>query len=116
MISPALRIQQNGWLELWRNSARRMIALDTTDARRAVPFQALLQSVSPFGLDTEILNDPREKTMMEIMSPGPVVNANDKLMEPGTTNRWCVIGRDNNAADFTVKYVLAKVVTEDTGA
>jgi hypothetical protein len=73
-------------------------------------FQAILNVANPFDPETELGSDPREKCTMEVLQPGPVLNVNDFITEFGTVNKWQVVYRDNNPADFTVKYVLAVVI------
>ena len=112
IVSPPQRIKLAGWNVLWTNSDRRLLSLGGADA---IPFRALLQAMPAFGLTTEISDDPREKTVLEVLEPGPCINRNDTLIEPGTNNQWTVLGRDNNQSDFTVRYFLAKITTEDNG-
>lgn len=76
----------------------------------AVNFRALLAVAPPLDPDTELGSDPREKCVCELNGPGPVIALNDFIVEIGTTNKWQVVYRDNNTADFAVKYMLAKVV------
>lgn len=79
-----------------------------------VNFKALLAVAPPIDPNTELGSDPREKAVCELFAPGPVICLNDFITEPGTQNKWQVVYRDNNTADFVVKYMLAKVLTIDT--
>lgn len=73
-------------------------------------FRALIAVAPPFDPETELGSDPREKAMMELLAPGPAISLNDFITEIGTKNKWEVVYRDNNPADFTVKYVIAVVI------
>lgn len=87
--------------------------LQTVSATNAVYFTATLNIAPPFDPATELGSDLREKTIMELNAPGPAISINDYIVEPGTPNKWVVLMRDNNPADFTITYVLAKVTPQD---
>lgn len=75
-----------------------------------VQFTALLSVAPPFEPGSEFAADPREKALMQTLSPGPNVSKNDLLQEIGTVNTWQVLWRDANPADFTLNFILARVV------
>lgn len=76
-------------------------------------FEALLNVNPPFDVPSELIDDPREKALMEVESPGPVLVKSDTLKDV-CGNIWQIWRRDNNPADFTVKYWLTKVTQADT--
>lgn len=75
-----------------------------------VSFKALLAVAPPFDPDTPLGSDTREKCLMEILDCGaadPQIAENDFLIQQANMAKWQVVWRDNNPADFTIKYVLA---------
>ena len=77
-------------------------------------FKAIVSVANPFDPETELGSDPREKVLIEVKQPGPSLAVNDYVTEVGTTNKWQIVYRDDNKADFTIKYMGAAVLAIDT--
>lgn len=105
MDSPELR----GFKDRLRRDGKRL----KTVKAPVTQFKALLAVAPPFDPETELGSDPREKANCEVLAPGPDLSLNDYVSEIGTNNKWQVVYREDNPADFTTKYVLAKVTNKD---
>jgi hypothetical protein len=90
-------------LELYGKS---MQSLSTAN----VTFTALLQVAPPFDPNTPLGEDPREKVIMEVLSPGPALSLNDRVQEVGNDDStWLVVWRDANPAHIVARYILARL-------
>lgn len=74
-------------------------------------FNALLRVVQPFEIPSELVNDPREKTIAEAErnSQTQAVQCNDHVQDE-QLNQWQVVSRDDNPATFTTVFFLIKLV------
>lgn len=72
-------------------------------------FRGLLGANPPIDPNTELGADPREKALLEVISSEcPPLQCQGGLSEGN--NRWKVVARDANPADFVDSFVVVKVV------
>ncbi len=79
-----------------------------------VDFIAILTQAPPIDPESQLSVDVREKTLMQVMSPGPAIALNDTVIEPGTANQWQVLWREDNPTDWATNYVMAKITEQDS--
>ncbi|MDB6022928.1 MAG: hypothetical protein JWQ04_2785 [Pedosphaera sp.] len=69
----------------------------------------LLSVNPPVEVPSELTEDRREKAILEVLRPAPAVVRADQLKDDDG-NKWQIWTREDNAADFAVKFWLVKLV------
>jgi len=104
--------QIDGFNSLLDSSGRSLQWVGKTGS--PVPFMALLTQAPPIDPDSQLSIDVREKTLMQVLSPGPAIVLGDTIIEPGTSNQWSTIWREDNPTDWATNYVLSKITEFDS--
>ena len=77
-----------------------------------VTFTGLMATADVFEAATELGDDVREVSKLEVLAPGPALNRDDLIGEVGTDNQWTVVKRTADQSDITVKYWCVKVLDD----
>jgi len=74
------------------------------------PFQALLETQSVLDPDLPLGSDLREVTIAHVLAEDDPESKSGDHWRDDQQNKWKVVKREDNPADFTVKYNLMRLV------
>ena len=108
MLTFAQQLLVGGFQAQLRGYGRNLQSLTTPN----VTFTGLMSAADAYEAATELTDDLREVSKLEVLSPGPALSRNDLIGEVGTDNQWTVVKRVANQSDISTAYWLVKVLED----